>query len=218
MEEGINLKKKIQLCREENSNKKLIRYPEALKREILDFLKEEKVSKFCKETKVTSSTINNWKKSYVSTVSHKKSLFKAVSLKKEKSCDEREGLSLKGSRLGRGFRVSEEFMIFLSEGYRIFVCSQKIDMRWSFERLSYLVRSEMEGEINLGDLYLFLGFNRKRLKGLFYDGSGLVLLTKRMEKERFMSLSDLSSPELTRSELNLLVHGSILRKYELKKR
>ncbi len=100
MEEGINLKKKIQLCREENSNKKLIRYPEALKREILDFLKEEKVSKFCKEAKVSLSTINNWKKSYVSTVSPKKSLFKAVSLKKEKSCDEREGLSFKGSRLG----------------------------------------------------------------------------------------------------------------------
>ncbi len=138
MEEGINLKKRIQLYREKNSKKKLIRYPEALKIEILDFLKEEKISKFCKEAKVSPSTINNWKKSNVSTLSHKKSLFKAVSLKKEKSCDEREGLSLKGSRLGRGFRISEKFMIFLSEGYRIFVCSQKIDMRWSFERLSYL--------------------------------------------------------------------------------
>ncbi len=48
MEEGINLKKKIQLCREENSNKKLIRYPEALKREILDFLKEERFLNFVK--------------------------------------------------------------------------------------------------------------------------------------------------------------------------
>ncbi len=86
------------------------------------------------------------------------------------------------------------------------------------QKFRYLVRSEMKGEINLGDLYLFLGFNRRRLKGLFYDGSGLILLTKRMEKKRFMSLSDLSSPELTRSELKLLVHGSILRKYELKKR
>ncbi len=96
MEEGINLKKKIQLCREENSNKKLIRYPEALKREVLDFLKEEKISKFCKETKVTSSTINNWKKSYVSTVSPKKSLFKAVSLKKESLCEDKKLLVLKG--------------------------------------------------------------------------------------------------------------------------
>ncbi len=96
MEEGINLKKKIQLCREESSNKKLIRYPEALKREILDFLKEEKVSKFCKEAKVSLSTINNWKKSYISTVSPKKSLFKAVSLKKEKSYEDKKVLVLKG--------------------------------------------------------------------------------------------------------------------------
>ena len=108
--------------------------------------------------------------------------------------------------------------MFLSSRYRVFVYSKNIDMRWAFERLSYLVKEEMGEDINFGDLFLFLGSNRRRLKGLFYDGSGLVLLTKRTEKKCFMSVSDLSSFELTRSELKLLVHGSVIRKYKTKQR
>lgn len=105
-------------------------------------------------------------------------------------------------------------MISLSRKAKIYVYKQSIDMRWGFEKLSYLVKEEMGQNINTGDLYLFLGFNRRRLKGLIFDGSGLVLLTKRMEKKSFMNVQELEGRlELTRSELELLVHGSILRKY-----
>lgn len=109
-------------------------------------------------------------------------------------------------------------MIFLPPGCRVFAYSEAIDMRWAFEKLSYLIREKMGEDINYGDLYLFLGFNRKRLKCLFYDGSGLVLLTKRMEKKRFMRVEELSCFELNKEELKLLFHGSILRKHEPEKR
>ena len=108
--------------------------------------------------------------------------------------------------------------MILSKKGRVLIYRKGIDMRWGFERLSYLVREEMGEDVNFGDLYLFLGHNRKRLKGLFYDGSGLVLLTKRIEKKNFMNVVDLNHFELTREELSLLIHGSVLRKYEPKLR
>ena len=58
----------------------------------------------------------------------------------------------------------------------------------------------------------FLGKNRRRLKGLYYDGSGLILFVKRMEKKNFMKVEECEG-EISRSELRLLLHGSILRKH-----
>jgi len=98
---------------------------------------------------------------------------------------------------------------------KVFVYSEPIDMRLGFERLSYLVREEMGQDIDVGDLFLFLGRNRHRLKALRFDGSGLILLTKRMEKKRgFMNVRDLDGRvELSHQELELILHGSVIRKY-----
>lgn len=73
----------------------------------------------------------------------------------------------------------------------------------------------MRQDLNFGDVFIFLGNNKKRLKALYYDGSGLVQLVKRMEKRKgFMSVFDLDGrSEITRSELELLLHGSVLRRY-----
>ena len=88
-------------------------------------------------------------------------------------------------------------------------------MRMGFERLSYLIREEMGQDIDIGDLFLFLGKNRRRLKALRFDGSGLILLAKRMEKKKgFMNVRDLEGRlELNHQELELILHGSVLRKY-----
>ena len=87
-------------------------------------------------------------------------------------------------------------------------------MRMGFERLSYLIREEMGKDIYIGDLFLFLGKNRRRLKALRFDGSGLVLLTNRMEKKKgFMNVRDLEGrAEISHQELELILHGSVLRK------
>jgi transposase len=96
---------------------------------------------------------------------------------------------------------------------RVFIFSDQIDMRCGFERLSYYVREKMGSDINEGNIFLFLGKNHRRLKALFFDGSGLVLITKRMEKESFTKLEDLKSSEITMNDLKHIFHGSILRKY-----
>ena len=95
-----------------------------------------------------------------------------------------------------------------------------IDMRWGFERLSYLIVEEMGHRLDIGDLFLFLGKNRRRLKALHFDGSGLVLFVKRMEKKRgFMNVMELDGRvEISHWEFELLLHGSVLKKYLPEKR
>lgn len=67
--------------------------------------------------------------------------------------------------------------------------------------------------MNQGHVYVFFGKNRRRLKILVYDGSGLVLIAKRIERGRFMALADLlGREEITQDELKLLLHGSVIRR------
>ena len=110
-------------------------------------------------------------------------------------------------------------MILLPSKSKVHVYSKAIDMRWGFDRLSRIIKEEMGYNLDHGDLFLFLGFNRRRLKGLCFDGSGLILFSKRTEKKSFMSVGEIDKDlQLTRSELELLVHGSVLRKYYPKRR
>jgi transposase len=64
-----------------------------------------------------------------------------------------------------------------------------------------------------GHVYVFFGKNRKRMKLLVYDGSGLVLIAKRIERGSFMSRTELlGRSEITQEELKLILHGSVIRR------
>lgn len=98
------------------------------------------------------------------------------------------------------------------KGLRAFVYRESIDMRYGFERLHSLCVHQMQAIMDQGHVYLFFGKNRKRIKAIFYDGTGLVLITKRMEKGSFMSLTELlGRSEVSLSELKLIFHGSVIR-------
>lgn len=97
-------------------------------------------------------------------------------------------------------------------GHRVFVYEEIVDMRSGFDRLSMLVREKMSRNILEGDLYLFLGKNRKRLKAICFDGTGLVLINKRLEKGSFMLRSDLESAEISSDELDVLISGGVIRR------
>lgn len=107
-------------------------------------------------------------------------------------------------------------MILDTKGLRIFIYQEAIDMRCGFDRLSFFIREKMKSAIDAGHVYLFLGKNRKRIKALYFDGSGIVCVHKRMEKSNFMSVNDLTDvSEISLAELKLIFHGSILRKVVL---
>ena len=100
----------------------------------------------------------------------------------------------------------------LKSDLRVFVYNEYVDLRAGFDKLSMLVREKMNAMLVDGDLFLFLGNNRKRLKAICYDGTGLLLISKRIERGRFMCLEDLEEKEITVEELDLILRGSIVRR------
>lgn len=103
-------------------------------------------------------------------------------------------------------------MILNHRGIRVFVYNEAIDMRSGFERLSYYIREQMGEDLLEGHVYLFLGKNRKRAKVLVFDGTGLVLVHKRLEVGKFVCISELGNlREITASELGLILDGSHMR-------
>ena len=67
---------------------------------------------------------------------------------------------------------------------RIFVGIEPVDMRGSFDALAGAVR-HLGLDPTDGHLYLFFNRRRRLCKMLFFDGSGLCLLCKRLEKGTF---------------------------------
>ena len=70
-------------------------------------------------------------------------------------------------------------------------------------------------KILAGHVFVFFGNNRTRIKLLFFDGTGLVLLAKRLEQGRFMWVRDLEVERVSFAELEQLLHGSVLVKSKL---
>ncbi len=98
------------------------------------------------------------------------------------------------------------------KGLRAFIYRESIDMRCGFEKLHSLCVHQMQAIMDQGHVYIFFGKNRKRIKALFYDGTGLVQISKRMEKGNFMSLADLlGRSEVSLAELKMIFHGSMIR-------
>jgi transposase len=100
----------------------------------------------------------------------------------------------------------------LRPGHRVFVFRQFVDMRAGFDRLSMLVREQMKMKIIDGDLFLFIGRNRKRLKGICYDGTGLLLIAKRLEQGKFMNIEDLEFEEIIVEEMDWLLRGTTIKR------
>jgi transposase len=83
-------------------------------------------------------------------------------------------------------------------------------MRKSFDGLYGLVRGMNPLS---GTVFLFVSKDRKRAKSLSWDGSGLVILMKRLEKGRFADVWTRHS--MTQGELSLFFAGSRAVKREL---
>jgi len=71
-------------------------------------------------------------------------------------------------------------------GVQVFVALEPVDMRFGFERLAGLVRERLGHEVRGGALFVFVGKRRETLKVLFFDGSGLCLFYKRLDRGTFV--------------------------------
>jgi len=73
----------------------------------------------------------------------------------------------------------------IPHGVDVFVGLDPIDLRWGFERLSGLVSERLGRAPRGGALFLFFGRRRDALKILFFDGTGLCIFYKRLDKGTF---------------------------------
>lgn len=104
-------------------------------------------------------------------------------------------------------------MIGLTRVVRVFAYGAPVDLRKGFNGLSALVEHEMKHKLLDGDVYLFVGRKPRRAKVLYFDGTGLCLLCKRLERGRFARPWERSGGAvvtLTLSELALFLEGSEL--------
>jgi transposase len=95
---------------------------------------------------------------------------------------------------------------------RVFVFETIIDLRAGFDRLASLVREKMGAKLVDGDLFVFFGKNRRKVKMICYDGTGVMLINKRLERGKFMNLLDLEEREITTEELDILLRGGVVRR------
>ena len=101
-------------------------------------------------------------------------------------------------------------MIGSSRRLRVFARCQPTDLRKGFSGLYGLVLNEMERDPTSGDLYLFVNRRRTQAKVLLWDGTGLCIFSKRLDRGQFSCLwRDSETPELrlTKSELDLYLEG-----------
>lgn len=101
-------------------------------------------------------------------------------------------------------------MIGLRSVRRVFAFGAPVDMRKSFDTLAVIAREQMRHDVLRGDVFVFVGRDRRRAKLLWWDGTGLCVLAKRLSKGHFVAPWQVSTGgtlEWTDSELSLFLEG-----------
>lgn len=105
-------------------------------------------------------------------------------------------------------------MINFNRRTRVFVCKEPTDMRASYDTLFSKARGVLNQDPLSGHLFIFINSKRNSIKCLYWDGTGLVLLCKRMDKGTFSRINPVFKGEviLTPAEFALFFEGADLEK------
>jgi transposase len=76
-------------------------------------------------------------------------------------------------------------VIAVPPGVRILLAAQPVDFRKGMDGLAALVQQALQADPFQGDVFIFRAKRADRVKILVYDGTGLVLYSKRLEAGRF---------------------------------
>lgn len=99
-------------------------------------------------------------------------------------------------------------MITFPTNTRIWIAAGVTDMRRGFTGLSAVVQTTLEAEPLSGHVFVFRGRRGDLIKILWFDGDGLCLFAKRLERGRFVwPIADSGTVSLTRAQLSMLCEG-----------
>ncbi len=96
---------------------------------------------------------------------------------------------------------------------RVWAYGKPVDLRKGYNGLVGIVENELKSDVMGGDYYLFVNIRRTGCKVLLWDGTGLCIFMKKLERGRFADLwhaRDGAAVRLTSSELTLFIEGCAL--------
>ena len=99
-------------------------------------------------------------------------------------------------------------MITPPSGVRVWLAAGVTDMRKGFDGLAMLVQERLRQNPFGGQVFVFRGRRGDRLRVLWWDGQGLCLFAKRLEKGRFVWPSTADGVvALSPAQLGMLLEG-----------
>ena len=106
-------------------------------------------------------------------------------------------------------------MIQLPVGTRIWIAAGVTDLRRGFDGLSAQVQNVLQQQPFSGHVFVFRGRRGDIVKLLWWDGDGLCLFAKRLERGRFIwPKVDSGTVQLSRAQLSMLLEGIDWRRVE----
>jgi transposase len=99
-------------------------------------------------------------------------------------------------------------MLQIAAGVHVYLACRPIDMRKGFDGLCAEVAQALKADPFSGSVFIFRSKRAGYLKILTFDGSGLCLFAKRLEKGKFVWPPVIDgSLKLTPAQMALLVEG-----------
>lgn len=97
--------------------------------------------------------------------------------------------------------------MILSSAIRAWICAEPIDMRKSIDGLAALVRPMLGQDPFSGQVFVFVGRRRDKVKCLLWDRTGFWCLYKRIERGRLPSPRAIAREGITMGELGAWLEG-----------
>jgi transposase len=99
-------------------------------------------------------------------------------------------------------------MIGLPSNTQIWIAAGVTDLRRGFDGLSALIQTKLEKSPLSGQVFIFRGRRGDLVKLIWFDGDGICLFCKRLERGKFIwPQATEGSVSLTRAQLSMLLEG-----------
>jgi transposase len=99
-------------------------------------------------------------------------------------------------------------LLSLPTAVRIWLASSATDLRKGFDTLAELVRQQLQRDPLSGQLFVFRNRRGDRIKLLYWDEDGFVIVYKRLEAGSFrFPPADAAGVEIRAADLQMLLDG-----------